>query len=221
MLFTGTDYFLCPSEAVGDDLVTNWRVSRESVIIIPYGMNPKWLELVAKPKRGRVLFVGTADLRKGIHYLAMAADILRARGRDYEFRVAGDVTDKVKEQRLCQNLTFLGRIPRDQIHEEFSLAAIFVLPSLAEGSAEVTYEALASGVPLVVTASAGSVARDGIEGKIVPERDAGALADALEELLENHVLRTQMALAARERAKEFTWDRYGERLVDALKNLKA
>ena len=48
---------------------------------------------------------------------------------------------------------------------------MFVLPSLAEGSAEVTYEAIAAGVPVVTTRAAGSVVRDGIEGRIVPERD--------------------------------------------------
>ena len=47
-------------------------------------------------------------------------------------------------------------------------ADVFVFPSLFEGSAVVTYEALAAGLPSVVTPSAGSVVRDGVEGFIVP-----------------------------------------------------
>jgi len=50
-----------------------------------------------------------------------------------------------------------------------------VLPSLAEGSAGVIYEALASGFAVITTESAGSVVRDGIEGFIVPEGDPQAL----------------------------------------------
>lgn len=210
-------FFICPSEAVQDDLVINCHVMRDRTALVPYGMNSRWLNLEPQPQPGRVLFVGTADLRKGIHYLAMAAAQLQASGRRYEFRVAGDVTDQVRQQPVCRHLRFLGRVPRDRIHEEFQRADVFVLPSLAEGSAEVTYEALAAGVPLVVTQAAGSVAREGIEGRIIPERDPAALADAIEGVIEQRQLRTRMASAARERAREYTWEKYGERLVSALR----
>jgi glycosyltransferase involved in cell wall biosynthesis len=211
------DLCLCPSEAVADDLVENWGVDRTATAIVPYGMNPSWLELEPKTRPGRILFVGTADLRKGIHYLAMAAEKLKSRGRNYEFRVAGNVTDQVRQQPICKHLHFLGRVARDRIQEEFQQADIFVLPSLAEGSAEVTYEALAAGVPLVVTKAAGSVARDGIEGLIIPSRDPGALAEAIEQIVEDRALRDRMAHAARKRARDFTWEKYGERLVEALR----
>ena len=213
------DYYLCPSQAVADDLVDHWMIPRVATAVVPYGMNPAWLELVPKPQVGRILFVGTADLRKGIHYLAMAAEELAKRGRQYEFRIAGHVEEQVRKQALCRHLTFLGRIPRDQIHEEFEKADVFTLPSLAEGSAEVTYEALAAGVPLVVTHAAGSVARDGLEGLIVPERNPIALAEALETIIEDRLVRNKMAAAARLRAADYTWERYGERLTAALKSL--
>lgn len=213
-----THAHICPSEAVREDLIANWGGRRERTALVPYGMSTRWLELEPRPQPGRVLFVGTADLRKGIHYLAKAAEKLQAQGRRYEFRVAGNVTDQVRQQPVCRHLNFLGRVPRDRIHEEFQQADVFVLPSLAEGSAEVTYEALAAGVPLVVTAAAGSVARDGVEGRIVPERDPAALADAIESVIENRDLRGKLAAAARERAREFTWEKYGERLIGALKS---
>ena len=215
-LLTETDFAICPSDAVRDDLAANHGFDIRKTCVVPYGMNPKWLALEPKPQRGRVLFVGTADLRKGIHYLALAAEQLKARGFAGEFRVAGNVTDQVRGQAVCKHLNFLGRVPRDRIHEEFQAADVFVLPTLAEGSAEVTYEALAAGVPLVTTNAAGSVARDGVEGLLVPERDAAKLADAIQRLVEDRALRDRMALAAHERARDFTWEKYGERLVAAL-----
>jgi len=215
------NYYICPSESVADDLVANWGVDRRVTCVVPYGMNPNWLRLEPQTRPGRILFVGTADLRKGIHYLAMAAEKLSARGFNYEFRVAGNVTDEVRRQPLCRHLTFLGRVPRNRIHEEFQQADIFVLPSLAEGSAEVTYEALAAALPLVVTKAAGSVARDGVEGLIIPERDPTALAEAMQKIVEDRLLRNRLALAARERARDFTWDKYGERLIAALQGLKS
>lgn len=219
-LINDVDNYICPSEAVRNDLIENWGIAENRCHIVPYGMSPDWLRIEPTPVPGRVLFVGTAELRKGIHYLAQAAELLAQRGRHYEYRIAGHVSESVRKQTVCRHLTFLGRVPRTQIHQEFQRAAIFVLPSLAEGSAEVTYEALATALPLVTTKAAGSVARDGIEGLIVAERDPLALADAIEQVMENPDLRIRMASAARERAREYTWDRYGERLINALELIK-
>jgi glycosyltransferase involved in cell wall biosynthesis len=213
------DHFICPSPAVAADLVTQWGVRQEAVSIVPYGMNPAWLTLEPKTKHGRVLFVGSAILRKGIHYLGMAAEELQKRGRNYEFRIAGDVTDCVRSKSTCRHLHFLGRVPRDRIHEEFQKADVFTLPSLAEGSAEVTYEALAAGLPLVTTEASGSVIRDGVEGRLIPERDPVALADAIESIIEDRAMRDRMASAARFRAADYTWEKYGDRLISVLSTI--
>jgi hypothetical protein len=219
VLLTSTDFFICPSDAVRDDLILNRGVPPQSAAVVPYGMNPSLLEERPNPTRGRVLFAGTADLRKGIHYLAMTAEKLTAHSPGLEFRIAGSVSSSVSQQPICRHLNFLGRVPRSIIHKEFHAADLFVLPSLAEGSAEATYEALAAGVPVITTRSAGSVVRDGIEGRIVPERDPNALASAILELIEDRPLRDRMAIAARQRAREFTWERYGERLLASLRSL--
>jgi len=219
VLLTKSDFFVCPSEAVRDDLILNRGVKPECAAVVPYGANVRFLEKTPAPNRGRVLFAGTAELRKGIHYLAMASEKLAHRTSGLEFRVAGNVSRAVALQPLCRPLNFLGRVPRDRMHEELRTADVFVLPSLAEGSAEVTYEALAAGVPVITTKSAGSVVRDGIDGRIVPERDPDALANAIQELVEDRTLRDRMAIAARERATNFTWERYGERLIPCLQRV--
>jgi len=77
-------------------------------------------------------------------------------------------------------------------------------------------EAMASGLPVITTPQCGSVIRDGIEGFLVPIRDAEALADRIEQLLADRALRNSMAAAARQRAQEYSWARYGERLLAVL-----
>jgi glycosyltransferase involved in cell wall biosynthesis len=218
-LLTCSNFFVCPSEAVRDDLVANWGVERSRSVVVPYGVNPEWLQMTPRPVRGRVLFAGTAELRKGIHYFAKAAEDLKSRGYVYDFRVAGSVTPRIAQRSETRHLSFLGRIPRHKIGEEFLAADVFVLPSLAEGSAEVTYEALAAGLPVVTTAAAGSVVRDGVEGFIVRERDPTALAEAIARIVEDRGLRERMSKAARSRARDYTSDCYGERLIVALKQL--
>lgn len=221
VLLTWSHHFVCPSPAVQDDLVANFGIDRDRTSLVPYGVHPDWLAIEPRPALGRVLFVGEPNLRKGIHYLARAAERLRRTGHAYQFRVAGSVTRAVAQQPICRELTLLGRVPRDRIREEFAAADVFVLPSLAEGSAEATYEALAAGVPVVTTPAAGSVVRDRIDGRIVPERDPVALADAIAEIVEDRDRRARMSVAARQRARDFTWERYGERLVQALQALPA
>lgn len=219
VLLKHSDWFVCPSPAVRDDLVAHWGVEAVQTCVVPYGMDPGWLDLEPRPIPRRVLFVGTADLRKGIHYLAMAAERLAAQGYELEFRVAGHVTPHIAGRPDCRRLNFLGRVPRDRIRDEFQTADVFVLPSLAEGSAEVCYEALAAGVPVITTPAAGSVVRDGVDGRHVPERDAAALAEAIAATVSNRGLRNQLAANARQRAADFTWPRYGERLIEALRSI--
>ncbi len=69
----------------------------------------------------------------------------------------------------------------------------------------------------MTTLEAGSVVRDGIDGRIVPSRDPEALANAIAEIVEDRQKREQMSRAARDRAHDYTWERYGERLLAALR----
>jgi len=211
------DFAICPSEWVRDDLVQNFGLPSERAAVVPYGVNPELLSVRNEPVRGRILFAGTADLRKGIHYFAAAAGKLLVRRLGCEFRVAGNVECSITNQEQCRHLKFLGRVPRVKITAEFAAADVFVLPSLAEGSAEATYEALACGVPVVTTLEAGSVVRDGIDGRIVPSRDPEALANAIAEIVEDRQKRERMSRAGRDRAHDYTWERYGERLLAALR----
>ena len=77
-------------------------------------------------------------------------------------------------------------------------------------------EAMACGVPVITTPHCGSAVRDGVDGFIVSIRDSQALADRMQQLLEDRSLRQRMGASARERARDFTWTRYGQRLMAAL-----
>ena len=211
-----TDIFIAPSEFVIEGL-TAFDVPLEKCHIVPYAVNDAWFDIQNNPQPGRILFVGSAELRKGIHILGMAARKLSR--HNYEFKIAGGVSGLIRHAEITQKLNFLGRVPRTEIQQEYTSADIFVLPSFAEGSAEVVDEALAAGLPVITTNAAGSVVRDGVEGYIVPEGDVEALANRIEEVIENRELRNRMAIAARERAKDYTWDKYAQRLLSVFQTV--
>lgn len=208
--------FLCPSDFVARDLIETWGVAPDRVRLLPYVVNPKWFDLTPAPEEGRILFAGGAGLRKGIHTLAEAARLLRARGRTYDVIVAGNVSASVRNRPETAALTFLGRLDGPAMMREFARADLFAFPSIAEGSAGVTYEALGAGVPVVTTFEAGSVVREGIEGRIVPSRDPAALADAIDGVIQDRAVRTAMSAAARVRAQDHSWAAYEARLIAIL-----
>lgn len=183
--------------------------------LVPYGIPEHWFDLKPDPQPGRILFVGQVGLRKGNHVLAAAARLLRSRGARFTCRVAGPAQVDVSHP-LFEGPTYLGQVPRSQVQEEFRRADIFVLPTLAEGMALVHIEAMACGVPVITTPHCGAVVRDGVDGFIVPIRDAEALADRLQQLIEQRDRREAMGRAARATAASYTWAAYGRRLLEAL-----
>ena len=82
-----------------------------------------------------------------------------------------------------------------------------------------TFEALAAGVPLITTFNSGSVITDGKEGFLVPIRDSAAIADRLKELYLNETTSREMAVRAGETGRRYTWQAYGDSLVQAYEKI--
>lgn len=208
------DVFVCPAQTVADDLIANHGVTPGKIRLVPYALAQHWFEIVSKPEPKRILFAGSANMRKGIHHLAGAARRLVPHG--YTVVVAGEADERIRSHSDAAALTFLGRVPRSKVAAEFARADVFVLPSIAEGSASVTYEAMAAGVPVVVSAAAGSVARDGLDGFVMSEPEAEGLAEAIDRIASDRALRARMSNSARDRARGYTWERFADRLVGAV-----
>jgi glycosyltransferase involved in cell wall biosynthesis len=161
-----------------------------------------------------VLFVGVICRRKGLLELARAARALRDRGiGDWELVVVGGQgpTPEAEYEQIVAEFSaaglehcLVGPEYGEQIKSRLAQADIFVLPSFLEGQPIAIIEAMASGLAVVGT-SIGAVpdlVRDGVEGRIVEPGDAGALADALGELILDRPARRRMAAAARLRAEQ-------------------
>ncbi|WP_287098387.1 glycosyltransferase family 4 protein [Mesorhizobium sp.] len=215
-MLSSTDIYLCPSEFVRADLIENFGVQAERTRLVPYAIDERWFSVPNTPVPGRVLSVGSAGLRKGTHYLAMAAAQLKRRDQTIDIRVLGGVSERFRNKARPLGITLLGRIPRFDVQAEYRLADVFVLASLAEGSAVSTYEALAMGIPVIATVEAGSVVRHGVDGLIVPARDPEALTEAIESIVRDRNRREAMSVAARRRARDFTWEKLKEHLLRSL-----
>jgi glycosyltransferase involved in cell wall biosynthesis len=161
----------------------------------------------------RAFFAGQMSVRKGVHHLLAAwraADL-----RDGQLVFAGAPRDRYIAELAARpdpSIRYLGFVPHARLHETYQSADVFVFPSLAEGGVYVIYEALAAGLPCIVSANAGSAVREGIEGFVVPVGDIEALAARLRQLAGDEALRRRMALAARSRAENFAWPDFYRRI---------
>jgi glycosyltransferase involved in cell wall biosynthesis len=214
---TLADYILIPSDFVRQSFLEE-GFPEERLIQIPFGVDTTRFcpSEVPAARPFRALFVGQIGIRKGVPYLLEAWR--RLGWRDAELWLVGRVLPEcrpiLERYRDLPGLHLVGHL--DDPVEAYWQADVFVFPSIEEGSALVTYEALACGLPVVTTPNAGSVVRDGVEGFIVPIREVEALAAALERLRADEQLRREMGRAARARAEEFTWEKYGESLSHYL-----
>ncbi|MDW8293031.1 MAG: glycosyltransferase, partial [Anaerolineae bacterium] len=101
----------------------------------------------------------------------------------------------------------------------YQQADIFVFPTIEEGSALVTYEAMACGLPVITTPNAGALMQDGEEGFLIPIRDVEALAERIEGLRSNPLLRRKVGEAARRRAISLSWEDSSTSLVAAYNQI--
>jgi glycosyltransferase involved in cell wall biosynthesis len=100
---------------------------------------------------------------------------------------------------------------------------VFVLPSIVEGRALVQQEAMACGLPLIVTKNAGAddLIDEGKTGFLVPIRSPKAIAEKIDWFVRNRSAIDGMRIAARRRASELTWFGYGEKVLAAIRPFTA
>jgi glycosyltransferase involved in cell wall biosynthesis len=189
--------------------------------VIPYAADCRRFQPRPRPCEGAgctFLFAGGICQRKGIKYLLEAWRAIRRPG--WTLRLLGPLpVHSAPLASYLPSVELAGRVAHHQMPEHLAAADVFVFPSLFEGSAVVTYEALACGLPSIVTPSAGSVVRDGVDGFVVPARDVNALAARMEQLGSDRALRGEMGRAARAQALAFDWPRYHASLVSLVQDL--
>ena len=208
------DKILVPSDHIAGELIRR-GTPEERLTVIPYAADTNRF----KPNLGKTftnsctfLFAGGITQRKGIKYLLEAWRQVRRPG--WTLQLLGALPrDPGPLQPYLSEVDHLGQVGHTEMPARMAAADVFVFPSLFEGSAVVTYEALACGLPSIVTPNAGSVVRDGLDGLIVPVRDVNALAEAMVRLGSNPELRATMAASARSRAEAFDWPRYHASIV--------
>jgi glycosyltransferase involved in cell wall biosynthesis len=187
----------------------------EKLFYLPRGADIERFKPGQRPEKFRAIFTGALIKRKGIHHLLEAWHRLNL--ADAELWLVGSVHDEAKpflKQFWRDNIRIVGFVPDPESY--LSQSTVHIFPSQWEGSAKVTYEAAACGLPQITTREAGDLVRNGLEGILVQPGDVAAIAAAIEHLHTHPEIVEQMESAARRRVVEnFTWDHFRTRLLNA------
>ncbi len=213
-----------PSEFVKQSFIKK-GVSEKKIAKVIYGARINRFSKIAEPSEQifRVLWVGSICLRKGFFDVLKAFQLLKHPKK--ELLVIGGIATEIEALLPSWNLDnviFKGNVPNDQLPYIYSTAHVFVLASIEEGLAMVQGEALACGCPVIATNNTGSedLYNDEIEGFIVPIRSPAIIAEKLQQLADDKVLRLQMSFAAEQKMKNIGgWDNYGtnfKNIIDTL-----
>lgn len=210
--------YVVAQNAFSVDWLQAHGVTSDRIALLPVGVDTVRFQPDNNPDRDpdrpfRAIFVGHQSIRKGLHILL---DAWRDLALDNaELLLVGPITDDIGErlhEEYAGIFTYVGMTQPDRLAELYRSADLLVCPSLFEGGPMVVLEAMASGIPCVVSSSACSVVRDGTDGIIVPVADSKALAHAIGTLYNDRPMIERMGIAAYERALTFTWERFYHRL---------
>ena len=168
-------------------------------------------------------FLGRLVKEKGLDVFVDIADELRRRGVPHRVLIVGDGPARAWFAGRVPGAVFAGFQSGEALARAVASMDVFVNPSVTETFGNVTTEAMAAGVPVVAARATGAVdlVADGETGFLVPPRDIGAYADAIQRIVEDPALRCAMGEAAHASAARYRWDTANQAALDAYLTLMA
>jgi len=200
------------------------KICNREIIVIPNGIDlERFQNLSREEARNKlqikaddkiIIFVGSLRPVKGVKYLIKAMKIVRQKEPNARLILIGNGEEKQDLVKLTGDLnlgnliTFVGKIPNEKVPEYMAASNVFVLPSLSEGFPLVSLEAMACGLPIVVSRVCGlpEIVEDGKNGFLVESGNPEQIAEKVLLLLEDDELRERMSRNNKEKVKDYTWE---------------
>lgn len=222
--YDAADAIAVPTSFAADSFVAE-GIARDKLIVNPYGVDLTRFEPTPSDPNTtrpvRVLFVGRVGIQKGVPWLLKAFARLDGAA---ELHLIGPVDSEaaVFLGSRSANVVVRGALPGPALAAEYAAADVFCLPSLQEGMPLTLLQAMASGLPSVVSPAAQGPVCDGLEGLVVPAKSVDDMAAALERLIRSPEERRSMGTKARAVvAQGYGWQDYADRALAAYGTILA
>lgn len=174
-----------------------------------------------KQSSDRMVFLSTSRLtpRKGIHHLIEAfALALGETTKPIELHIIGEgeqkpvLEESARALGIAEKVKFIGRVEHEALAGYYQMAHVFVLPSKNEGMSNSALEALATGLPLLVSGTGGmqELVTDGMNGYFIDPEDPATFAEKIVALAEQPETVTTFGVESRRRAEARSWNKVAQ-----------
>jgi glycosyltransferase involved in cell wall biosynthesis len=220
------DAIITVSDSAKADIVRLYGLSPERVHVVHEAAAPSFRPVLERDELRRVkeryglsdrfiLYVGTIEPRKNLPTLIEAFARHHKRG-DLPHQLvcagpygwlSGDINERVERLNIGRAVRFTGYVPFEDLPAIYSLAEMFVFPSVYEGFGLPVVEAMASGTPVITSHVAALAEVAGGAVQYVDRLDADALGEAMTTLGRDRLRRKELSTLGLARARTFSWER--------------
>ncbi len=200
--------------------------THQKIEIIYNGIDTNEFKPVKNKKENktlRIICVARLIKRKGIDYLLKALGSLK--NKDFTLTLIGDGKEKENLKELAKNLKidkqvkFLGSIPHQKIVKYYQENDFFILPSLNEGMSNTVLEAMACGLPIIMSNVGGNKELIDNNGSIIPKVSSKAIKEVIEKYLKNKKLIKNHSIQSRKIAEKMNWSKVVNKYLNIYKKI--
>jgi glycosyltransferase involved in cell wall biosynthesis len=159
------------------------------------------------------LYLGTLTLRKGIHLVLDVAHKLKE--KNITFILVGENELDI-DWKKYPNVSYQGICSREETDTWYQRADVFLFPTLSDGFGLTQLEAMAWKLPVIASTYCGDVVKENVNGLLLKDCHAAAVASCLERCLEDTSLLPALSVHCLETLKEHNLDRFAEGLSELL-----
>jgi glycosyltransferase involved in cell wall biosynthesis len=227
------------SNTTKDCIIKNYKRKEEDISVVYHGYEEKRFRLPAsEDERSEVtgnvrkkysiptdciLFVGAFQPRKNIETLISAFELLKKSGKPQHLVLvsgnawkSGKIIDRINKSLFKEHIHVLKNVPNEDLVGLYWNARVFVLPSFAEGFGLPLLEAMACGVPAVVS-NVSALSEIGKRGAVLCDpKSPEDFCVAIEKILLSEEEFKKYQDAGLQRAKDFSWERSAQETADAI-----
>lgn len=217
------DHILADSQATKDDLVAVYALPPEKITVLLSGVDSRFHHTrlgiltirsrYAIGERPYIFTIGTVQPRKNYVRLVKAVARLRQAGYDLDLVISGGkgwladpLYDAIRDEHMNAHVHFIGFAHDADLPALYSGAEMVAFPSLYEGFGFPVLEGMACGTPVITSHVSSLPEVAGDAALLVDPLDIDALTDAMQRVLDDTQLRTDMVQKGYAQAKRFTWD---------------
>jgi glycosyltransferase involved in cell wall biosynthesis len=230
---------LTVSQATKNDLVRIYKTDPDKITVTPLGLAAGFKPMnyeQAQPVLDEyglvyqkyILFLGTIQPRKNIPKLVEAYEKIRKENRiEEKLIIAGGrgwlwepILKKVKTVGIDGSVKYLDYISKEHLPYLIAGAKLLTLPALYEGFGIPPLEAMASGVPVVVSNLSSLPEVVGDAGILIDPNSVDSIADGLLKVLTDNNLRENLIAKGLEQSKKFSWENTAKKTLEVIESLK-